>query len=445
MQEMFNEVIRVTQGIDNPKTDELFDIWEKNKLRFVSKFGGLIYEYPKKVSFELDPKEKEYHIHNFVDLAKTVYNNKELADFVFTQREGFFENKTLCDARGTDGKIIKKGSKLVKAFSHFADGRSLFNLQNEASRIIQDNKMEGTLCFSVHPLDYLTISENDYNWNSCHSLSGDYRAGNLSYMMDKVTFICYLKGDADIELVPGVTWNNKKWRVLMYLDERGHILFTGKQYPFESVSGMDFILKKGLAVIAGNEQWVPWQRGISDKLPIAGMDADIQLKKNYIVYNSEIKGINDMVRDVEGSKQYNDVLRNNKYSVWYTYAYHTPIFNDKTILPKSATLPLEVGGMTYCLECGKAECLEGHATMMCLECEFKYGNSVGDIITVCDRCGDRILCENSYYVENECICENCFNELTSICDICNNSYFNDEITYDEEREQYICNTCMEDL
>ena len=28
--------------------------------------------------------------------------------------------------------------------------------------------------------DYLSLSENAFNWRSCHALDGEYRAGNLS-------------------------------------------------------------------------------------------------------------------------------------------------------------------------------------------------------------------------------------------------------------------------
>lgn len=45
--------------------------------------------------------------------------------------------------------------KLVKAFKYFEENsRSLEDIQNYASRIIQEDKIEGTLCFSVHPLDF---------------------------------------------------------------------------------------------------------------------------------------------------------------------------------------------------------------------------------------------------------------------------------------------------
>jgi hypothetical protein len=55
--------------------------------------------------------------------------------------------------------------KLAKAFKFFTDSKTvLYDLQNRASQIIQEDKVEGTLCLSVHPLDFLSSSMNTYNW-----------------------------------------------------------------------------------------------------------------------------------------------------------------------------------------------------------------------------------------------------------------------------------------
>ena len=109
---------------------------------------------------------------------------------------------------------------------------------------IQENKVTGTLCFSVHPLDFLSSSENNYNWRSCHALDGEYRAGNLSYMLDKSTIICYLKGAEKVKLPlfpEYIPWNNKKWRVLLHFSENWDIIFAGRQYPFESEEGIEIV------------------------------------------------------------------------------------------------------------------------------------------------------------------------------------------------------------
>ena len=91
--------------------------------------------------------------------------------------------------------------------------------------------MSGDFCISIHPLDFLTSSVNTYNWRSCHALDGEYRAGNLSYMVDKSTIICYLKGanNAKLPMFPDdVPWNSKKWRVLIYVSDYWDLLFAGR-------------------------------------------------------------------------------------------------------------------------------------------------------------------------------------------------------------------------
>jgi hypothetical protein len=189
IKEQFKEVIRYSQDIEDPKVDYLFREWEYNKKKFIDLFGGLIYEWPGTIEFVLDDTQKRSRVMEFVGIVSDNFNNPELADFIEANLDSFYENKV-----STDDKM-PKGMKLLKAFKYFEKNQTaLRNLQDMASQIIQEDKIKGTLCFSVHPLDYLSSSENTYNWRSCHSLDGEYRAGNLSYMVDNSTFLIYLKG-----------------------------------------------------------------------------------------------------------------------------------------------------------------------------------------------------------------------------------------------------------
>ena len=224
IKKQFDKVIAWSQpGISEPKTDKLFEKWKTAKAKIIKAFGGeLIYEFPEKVSFDLEETSKWTRLENFISYVwSTGY--ADLGRFLEHQREGFFDNCVIEEHVVPNNKrtIITKNSKIVKAFKYFIENeKELNDLQSKASQIIQESKLEGTLCFSVHPLDYLSVSENAYNWRSCHALDGEYRAGNLSYMMDSSTIVCYLKGDKDTKLPnfpEDVIWNNKKWRVLLYL------------------------------------------------------------------------------------------------------------------------------------------------------------------------------------------------------------------------------------
>ena len=93
IQSKFDEIIRYSQGIKEPKTDALFDKWLENKRDFIEVFGGeLIYEFPQKVNFELGPKEKGVRVDEFILALQERYDNYELAIFVEKMKEGFFAN-----------------------------------------------------------------------------------------------------------------------------------------------------------------------------------------------------------------------------------------------------------------------------------------------------------------------------------------------------------------
>ena len=53
-------------------------------------------------------------------------------------------------------------------------------------------QMQNTVVFSLHPCDFLEMSNKENTWYSCHNLeSGSWQAGCLSYMTDGVTIILY--------------------------------------------------------------------------------------------------------------------------------------------------------------------------------------------------------------------------------------------------------------
>lgn len=211
LKDNFNKVIQYSQNISEPQTDELLKKWHQAKKDFIFAFGNkLIYEFPETITFELSQQEKEENVRRF---CEEECDNEELIDFILNNKDGFFKNLVV------DGNnIIPKGMKLLKAFKFFEkDKTKLEKLQAAASMVIQKNKIEGIFCLSVHPLDFLSASENCHNWRSCHALDGDFRTGNLSYMVDSCTIMCYLKSKDDVVLPnfpEDVKWNNKKWYII---------------------------------------------------------------------------------------------------------------------------------------------------------------------------------------------------------------------------------------
>lgn len=459
IKKLFDRVIRHSQyGIERPQTEKLFELWEKNKSDIIKAFNGkLIYELPEKVAFEITDEIKEQHTTDFIKMVFN-YNYDDLGHFLQYERQGFFSNKVVEEYKNND-IVITKGTKLVKAFKYFIkDQEALSNMQNAASRLIQENKVEGKLCFSVHPLDYLSVSENNYNWRSCHSLDGEYRAGNLSYMMDKTTIICYLKGEDEV-ILPNfpstVPWNNKKWRVLLYLSNDWRMIFAGRQYPFESNTGMDLILdilnKKFKE--SPRDDWYTrpttdsfWTDWTDFKLKLTtneSLNIDFNLVDPLIPLNGKLISLYDLVKDRKGSKHFNDVINSSYYNPIYTYLVHPSAWDgDKPKAYANKNTHFEIGNYTYCLRCGDAaEVLDSSSTMMCFDCERDYGNSESDMFTFCDHCGCRLATEDSYYVDDASYCPNCYHERFAVCDVCGEPDLIGNMTYNMEDEVYICDWC----
>jgi hypothetical protein len=188
----FDAVISYSQGIREIKSNKVLEQWYEAKRDIIDSWGGkLIVELPERVTFELSPEEKQRRLDEFIETIEEIYDNYNLVNFITSVQKDFFSNHLSKEYRSRTGALIPKGTKVVKAFKYFEeDEKALYDLQTQASMIIQEDKISGTLCMSVHPLDFLSSSENTYHWRSCHSLDGDYRAGNLSYMLDSSTVIC---------------------------------------------------------------------------------------------------------------------------------------------------------------------------------------------------------------------------------------------------------------
>lgn len=447
IQREFNEVIQYSQGIKDPKTDSLFDKWLENKRDFIEVFGGeLIYEFPHKVNFELGPKEKSMRIDEFISTLQSRYDNYDLAIFVEKMKEGFFDNEVLFDYILPNDKKIAKGMKLVKAFKYFEEDKSLLtDMQNHASRIIQEDRIEGTLCLSVHPLDFISTSENDSNWRSCHSLDGEYRAGNLSYMADKSTIICYLKSNTPAQLPNfpvGELWNNKKWRVLLYFADRWDMIFAGRQYPFATQTGLNFVLKNLIEnKLLGKEScWTKWSDFKISSYVIGAEPFGLSYK--YIPYDGALMKMEDMIIEKDFPLHFNDLLNSSCYEAEYSFidSWAGKPFGELDYIPT-----FHIGEDVPCFECGSHQITPGQDTMRCEGCELEYGTSENDMFGYCECCGTRMLLDDAYYIGDDTLCYSCFQAQEVQCEKCGGSFYKEDVAYNRDTEQYLCEFCTNEV
>lgn len=458
IKDQFKSVITYSQCIPNPQVDNLFDRWLVAKERFIRRFGGLIYEWPETIEFTLDPTAKRYRVTEFADMVSNTYHNDDLAHFIDENLDSFFENRVL----NTTGRQIPDGMKLIKAFKFFeTDKKVLRDLQDKASILIQENKLSGKLCFSVHPLDFLSSSENTYNWRSCHALDGEYRAGNLSYMVDNTTFMVYLKGADGVHLPsfgPDVKWNSKKWRMLIHAQEYDEIMFAGRQYPFRSFDGMTQALRiynnlyqqdRGVDSYSSRYKYQEWRADyVNGYVPYDAAPDSLpcELESKYIIYNNRLVDLAEVVRPGQGALNYNDVL----FSTCYEFPYYTILnpwgYHSINALKEQ---PIIVGGEVICLHCGQVG-VTNTETMRCDDCEMDYGYEENDTYGSCTCCSRRIYLDDAHYVGRyeEPVCDSCFRELCFICDECGEMHFNEDqnyIKFADGTDGYVCNACYESL
>ena len=104
----------------------------------------------------------------------------------------------------------------IHHLSDIADMEAIFEqMRIKHSQILNKKRLKGTLCLSIHPLDYITISDNNCDWDSCMTWTGDdcpgeYRLGTLEMMNSPSVVVAYLDSKEPYHpLDDGRAWSNK--------------------------------------------------------------------------------------------------------------------------------------------------------------------------------------------------------------------------------------------
>ena len=332
-------------------------------------------------------------------------------EFFKCNYDGILENK-LQQPYGEFPRGMRLSKVLMKEFGLDAE-----DVRQKLSMLIQSNKVTGKLCLSVHPLDYLSASENNHGWRSCHALDGEYRAGNISYMLDSGTIIAYLKsanGDVELPRFPSsVPWNDKKWRVYLHCDTDNHVVYAGRQYPFHTNRGLELIADmirtlwyfqtktqrdnemKRAAEIMGytmtpydfRERYIPRHRfrhfGIKGTTTINGETFEFTETKFIVAgdkWGESVKVVpaKTYIRNKEEALNFNDVIQSHTYAPWLmTYGEESR----NEMLPMIPHSVFYVGEHVPCACCGKRDARDSD-TFLCNHCHSN------DDEMECERCGE---------------------------------------------------------
>lgn len=298
---------------------------------------------------------------------------------------------------------VSTGSKLTKMIGKIAlayDIPYFEDFRIRHSQALNQKKLKGRLTLSIHPLDYMTMSDNECDWSSCMSWKEDgcYRQGTIEMMNSPMVLVAYLESANNPMAIPLSNgkveyWNSKKWRELFIVNN--DIICEVKSYPYRN------------KYITG--EVLDWLKELDNKVRSESL-------------------VNQMIKEIEGT-EYKDYW-SEKYHAFNTYdnpAGSEYVIEHQITVNPSTTLmyndfctghlgyfPRYVEDRTetkieFCYS-GKSEC------MICGTAGEKFTwDSEGDTIcldcsgyTRCDICDDSIYDGDFYRVDGNILCESCY-------------------------------------
>lgn len=281
-------------------------------------------------------------------------------------------------------RVIGKLCKHYNVHTH-KDYNSLYARFADALNPLQ---IQQTGILSIHPCDYLEMSNKDNTWRSCHRLNeGSYQAGCLSYLADSVSMIFYT---VDNNVTDNFHQHPKRHRqVFCYKDS---VLLQSRLYPdhnFDDCEQFRGVVQGAFALCLG--------------LP----NLWIHIKSNLSSY----------YYTVQGSLQYPD------YSTYGTI----------TILKgESPHDTLAIGHPPICVGCGQTHCLEGR--IKCYDCKD---------FTVCFSCGETIPIDMALRFDGSYFCPSCLH----FCPLCHTFVQTEmhSVRNCDGKQIQICDECYEHI
>lgn len=274
-------------------------------------------------------------------------------------------------------KPMRVLAKLAQEFQ-FEEMFEQFRLVH--SQILNQKALNGELCLSIHPLDYMTMSDNNCDWTSCMSWKsvGCYRAGTVEMMNSAYVVVAYLKSASNDLYFDDYSWNSKKWRVLLIVDPQNKFVCSIKDYPYHNAMLCD--------------EAVSWLSSL-----VMQYNPDLKFNSE-IIHTSDPYNCERIRIDFCTRAMYND-FGCTTHSFMLTEDYSS---NDDKVVDYS--------GCFICAACGDYTCAneeEGDEEfLVCPHCDGR------DRREECAICGCREHQDYIRWVDDEPLCEYCFDNET---------------------------------
>lgn len=266
---------------------------------------------------------------------------------------------------------LKEGTKIAKAIQKFLKyveypHMELFEKwRNEISNLSTIAKIKANLVLSIHPIDFLTLSDNNSGWDSCvrmiHSNQGEYHEALTEMLNSNCTIVAYLESNHKKFIFDYHDIPNKTWRQIFYCHK--DIICGGKSYPYCN----DELTKKVLRIVAMlAEENLKWKYSFGPQL------------------YKDVRANNGVVaRNTEPPKDKHKILL-------YTYGYYndfaadhwSPYWCMRNKVKKNKRI--NVSGPATCIVCGEKiidhiysydevdDIIDNYKGMVCEKCRRYY-------------------------------------------------------------------------
>lgn len=356
------------------------------------------------------------------------------AIYNLTQAYQLFTNRVVkgFTYHNKDGKIVKvpEGAKVMKVLQKMAKEFDLPDFEifrNHISRITEVRKSKIKFTLSIHPLDYMTMSDNANCWESCMNWTqgpGSYRAGTIEMMNSPLVVVAYITTKPYYPANTSIEWTSKSWRELIIVHPNA--ICSVKSYPYYNIA-FDKALVNWLANLV--EEKTEWR--YNRKKPQESLESCSYIE----AWQDKEDEDNHFLLDFETNEMYNDFGNTENYG----------IFSINPPDNKYRTFAINYSGSMTCMCCGEdGYWSDDTEAVVCEDC---------DPPTYCYCCGERVNTNDAIEVDGEWVCEDCYNDLHR-CLCCEDAHFDEDFTtvfvghidnqtinidYDEH---YICNECL---
>lgn len=282
------------------------------------------------------------------------------------------------------------------------------------SRLFNQAYMDGELCISIHPLDFMTMSDNDNGWDSCmtwaRSSPGDYRAGTLECLNSPYIIIAYLHNPKHkMKLGGSWEWNSKRWRELFIVHEG--VISEIKGYPYQDENLTNAVLMWIKELASKNLQWEydDKETNIKDVIDVDNEnELLIDFEPTYFMYNDfgTLEKHRARLNMEKLFQRAEEIHQRGYYTRYGSWEWNCSVYKDRNNEKWQYTLSVPYGGTATCMCCGGwlDDEEERSSFVVCDDC---YPS------THCSCCGDRLEPGEIYWVDDCPLCEGCYDNNTA--------------------------------